>query len=115
MSYRLTVDQRHLGDEGAVYIHGLGTFTNGVHEISDELEQNFRTVNTVEIGGIDMDSDSESFGVYVPKFVEGPPLEEAAKSMHGVTVTKDGAPPPKDKTPDGDPPSSGVGTSGGEE
>lgn len=88
MSYILTISQYHLGDVGSVYIHGLGTFTNGVHEISDELEQNFRSANSAEAGMFDMDPKSESHGVYIPRLVEGPSLEEAVKGMHGVAVVR---------------------------
>ncbi len=92
MSYKLVVNQLNLGDAGQIYIHGLGSFGNGEHEISDELEQNFRSVNTVEVGGFDDDPKSDSFGVYIPKFVEGPSLVDAAGSMHGVTAAKLGPP-----------------------
>jgi hypothetical protein len=76
MTYKLTVDQPHLGDAGTVYIHGLGTFTNGKsYEISDDLEQNFRVVNSVDNGE-----------PYQAKMEFGKPLSEVAESMYGITV-----------------------------
>lgn len=87
MTYKLSVDQPNIGDEGEVYIHGLGTFKNGKsYEISGELEETFRTVNAVDQGGIDDDPESETFGSVRPNVVLGPSLVDAAKSMYGVTV-----------------------------
>jgi hypothetical protein len=87
LPFTLTVDMPNLGDEGQIYIHGLGTFGNGTHEITDDQEQNFRVANSHDEGGTDGDPDSETFGVYLSKVVEGPSLTDAAESMHGITVT----------------------------
>jgi hypothetical protein len=87
VTYKLTVNQPNLGDEGEVYISGLGTFKNGTTtEVSDEEELNFRTVNAHDIGGIDGDPESETFGSAKPNLVPGQSLVDAAKSMYGVTV-----------------------------
>lgn len=115
MTYKLTVDQPHLGDEGTVYIHGLGTFQNGKsYLISDELAQNFEVVNTVDEGGTNDD------GVYVPKMVFGKPLDVMAESMYGITVTKNAGDPPGtgSGTPDtgnGTPADTGANTNGGDQ
>lgn len=115
MTYKLTVDQPHLGDEGTVYIHGLGTFQNGKsYLISDELAQNFEVVNTVDEGGTNDD------GVYVPKMVFGKPLDVMAESMYGITVTKNAGDPlgTGSGTPDtgnGTPADTGANTNGGDQ
>jgi hypothetical protein len=87
LPFTLTVDMPNLGDEGTVFIHGLGTFGNGTHEITDDQEQNFRIVNSHDEGGTDSDPESDTFGVYLSKVVEGPSLTDAAESMYGITVT----------------------------
>lgn len=116
MTYKLTVDQPHLGDEGTVYIHGLGTFQNGKsYLISDELAQNFEVVNTVDEGGTNDD------GVYVPKMVFGKPLDVMAESMYGITVTKNADNPPPlqpnvSVATNNDPPANtGANTNGGDQ
>jgi hypothetical protein len=95
VTYKLTVDQPHLGDEGTVYIHGLGTFQNGkTYSIGDDLAQNFETINVVDEGGIDGDPESPTFGSYIPKVSPGKSLDVAAETMYGITVVKDADDPP---------------------
>ena len=119
MGYKLTVDQPHLGDEGTVYIHGLGTFQNGkTYLVSDELALNFETINAVDKGEIDSDSESETFGSYIPKVSSGSPLDVAAESMYGITVTKDGGTPPTGNSTAGTnngTPDTGADTNGGDQ
>lgn len=86
MPFELTVNKDEMGSQTA-YIHGLGEFPNGTHTISDEQEQNFRIVNSIESAQTDDDPDSETFGSFIIKHELGPPLVEAADNMHGVTVT----------------------------
>lgn len=88
MPFKMVVNQLHLGDEGEAYIHGLGSFTNGEHEISDEAEHHFRVVHTFDAGGLDDDPASDTFGSYIPDWKEGPDLVTASESMHGITVTR---------------------------
>lgn len=80
---------------GEINIHGLGTFSNGVHEISDEQELNFRVLNTTEDTDVDTDPESPTYGSHIVKHELGPSLAEAVSRMHGVTVsgsTKSGTP-----------------------
>jgi hypothetical protein len=86
MTCTLVINQPHVGEGVAVYIHGLGTFSNGEHEVSDEQEENFRVANSVDNGAVDGDSESPTFGSYIPKMEPGPPLSEVVKSMYGVTI-----------------------------
>jgi hypothetical protein len=82
----MKVEQYNLG-EGQIYIHGLGSFSNGTYEISDEDAENFRTVNMIDTGGFDNDPESPTFGSYIPNHQPGPDLVTASKSMHGITIT----------------------------
>ena len=92
MPYKLVVSQLNLGDTGETFIPGLGSFTNGVHYITDEQEQAFRVFHTVDEG-----SPNEE-GVMVPKFVPGPSLVD--RNLHAITVEY------VDSIPSDDPPAS---------
>jgi hypothetical protein len=87
MPFEMTVNKQELGT-GTIWIHGLGEFGNGVHEISDEQELNFRNVNGIEDVTPDMDPASPTHGQMLSTHELGPSLMEAAESMHGVTVTE---------------------------
>jgi hypothetical protein len=120
MTYKLTVNQPHLGDEGTVYIHGLGTFQNGkTYSIGDDLAQNFQIVNTIDSGSIDGDPESETFGSYIPKTAFGPSLDVAAETMYGITVVKDSDGASKTDDPpatnNDSPANTGTDTNGGDQ
>ncbi len=86
MPYQLKIEQPNLAEGADVLIHGLGTYANGqTHEVTDEEEENFRIVNSVDTGGVDDDPESDTFGAYVPNIQPGPSLLEA--NILGVTAT----------------------------
>lgn len=80
MPYKLTVDQPNIGDQ-EIYIHGLGMFGNGTHDISDEQASEFRHINATR--GL---SEVDPEGNYHIITALGPDLEDAVSRMYGVTV-----------------------------
>lgn len=87
MPFTLTVDLPNLGTQ-EIYIHGLGTFGNGTHAISDEQAEQFSMLNSkTEYSAPDKNGDMK----LVP--VPGPSLEEAVASMYGVTIESDAQKP----------------------
>jgi len=96
VSYILIVDQPNLGDGGEIFIHGLGTFKNGEHPITDEQEQRFRVLNARivvrsdqlsadELAGLEEEERGRAWSQPVGT-VLGPNLQTAVESMYGVTA-----------------------------
>ncbi len=83
MPFTLTVDLPNLGDQ-TLYIHGLGSFRNGVHKISDEQAAQFSQINS-RSGYGPPDENGNMKIVSIP----GPSLEDAVASMYRVSIERD--------------------------
>jgi len=87
MPFKLTVD---IPSGQEVFIHGLGTFQAGTHDISDEQAEMYEVLNTtnlVSVGTKDLNSDKDA--VEAEHLIQrGTPLETAVASMHGISIEK---------------------------
>lgn len=83
MPFTLTVDMPNLGSQ-EIYIHGLGSFSNGKHKISDAQAEQFSLINS-KAGYGPADEDGSMKIVAIP----GPKLTDAVAAMYCVTIEED--------------------------
>ena len=81
MTAKLRVDSKTLPKGKLVTIKGLGAFENGkTHDISDEQEARFRSINSVVV------TETDSEGVTHTKVELGPTLKQAVDTMANVSL-----------------------------
>lgn len=86
MGSKLKVNSKTLPKGKLVTIKGLGAFENGkTHDITDEQEARFRTINSVVVSETNKKGETET------KTVLGPSLSDAVATMDSVSLEGSGS------------------------